>query len=99
MPGTERERVATSGHPEVGLVWGDTLAPLEPYLSERAWGTVRGQAARGLGPVDQWAAGTFAAGMEGGEILGATTTDVGMPPPDAAAGRGGPERLRREQAS
>ena len=42
MPGTERERVPTFGHPDVGLK-GPTPWHHCANLSERAWGTVGGQ--------------------------------------------------------
>ena len=41
MPGTERERVASFGHPEDGLHDATPWYHWGPYLSERAWGTVR----------------------------------------------------------
>ena len=41
MPGTERERVASFGHPEDGLYDATPWYHWGPYLSERAWGTVR----------------------------------------------------------
>ena len=46
MPGTERERVPTFGHPDVGLN-GPTPWHHCANLSERAWGTVRGQPGAG----------------------------------------------------
>jgi predicted glycogen debranching enzyme len=47
----------------------------------------REEAARGLGPSeDHWAAGTFAAELVAGEVLGVTaTTGLGVPPPGAAS--------------
>ena len=60
MPGTERERVPTFGHPDVGLK-GPTPWHHCANLSERAWGTVGGSQGlgpvhqRGLRPVYQWA--------------------------------------------
>ncbi|TQM64247.1 MGH1-like glycoside hydrolase domain-containing protein [Humibacillus xanthopallidus] len=41
MPGAERERVASFGHPEDGLYDATPWYHWGPYLSERAWGTVR----------------------------------------------------------
>ena len=41
MTGTERARMADAGHPEEG--WNEASPWYEwgPYLSERAWGSVR----------------------------------------------------------
>ncbi|WP_156023061.1 glucosidase [Terracoccus sp. 273MFTsu3.1] len=41
MPGTERARVDSFGHPEDGLHEATPWYDWGPYLSERAWGTVR----------------------------------------------------------
>ncbi|GAB3055916.1 glucosidase [Intrasporangium mesophilum] len=41
MPGTERLRVDSFGHPEDGLHGATPWYHWGPYLSERAWGTVR----------------------------------------------------------
>ncbi len=41
MPSTERERVASFGHPEDGLDEATPWYHWGPYVSERAWGTVR----------------------------------------------------------
>ncbi len=41
MSGAERERVASFGHPEDGLFESTPWYHWGPYLSERAWGTVR----------------------------------------------------------
>ena len=41
MSSTERERVASFGHPEDGLFEATPWYHWGPYLSERAWGTVR----------------------------------------------------------
>ncbi len=41
MTGAERERVASFGHPEDGLFESTPWYHWGPYLSERAWGTVR----------------------------------------------------------
>ena len=41
MSGTERTRVASFGHPEDGLYEATPWYHWGPYLSERAWGTVR----------------------------------------------------------
>ena len=41
MPGTERLRVQSFGHPEDGLYDATPWYHWGPYLSERAWGTVR----------------------------------------------------------
>ncbi len=41
MPGTERARVASFGHPEDGLHEATPWYEWGPYLSERQWGTVR----------------------------------------------------------
>jgi hypothetical protein len=41
MPAAERERVASFGHPEDGLFEATPWYHWGPYLSERAWGTVR----------------------------------------------------------
>ena len=38
MPGTERVRVASFGHPEDGLHDATPWYHWGPYLSERAWG-------------------------------------------------------------
>lgn len=46
MPGTERERVPTFGHPDVGLK-GPTPWHHCANLSERAWGTVGGSQGAG----------------------------------------------------
>ena len=37
----ERERMATVGHPEHGLKYAGPWYTWGPYVSERAWGTVR----------------------------------------------------------
>jgi len=41
MPGKERQRVTSFGHPEDGLYEATPWYHWGPYLSERAWGTVR----------------------------------------------------------
>src|SRR6476620_3173594 len=41
MPGAERTRVESFGHPEDGLHDATPWYDWGPYLSERAWGTVR----------------------------------------------------------
>src|SRR4051812_42751766 len=41
MPGAERMRVESFGHPEDGLEQATPWYQWGPYLSERAWGTVR----------------------------------------------------------
>ena len=41
MPGAERTRVSSFGHPEDGLQEASPWYHWGPYLSERAWGTVR----------------------------------------------------------
>ena len=41
MPGAERTRVESFGHPEDGLEQATPWYQWGPYLSERAWGTVR----------------------------------------------------------
>src|SRR6478609_6823782 len=41
MPGAERDRTASFGHPEDGLEDATPWYQWGPYLSERAWGTVR----------------------------------------------------------
>ena len=41
MSGAERTRVESFGHPEDGLRQATPWYQWGPYLSERAWGTVR----------------------------------------------------------